>query len=236
MYNNEIYNKERELLLGNIDILLEDINDILDGHAAVLTESIGYISEYKWLSPLYESAMDISDLEKEYKNINDANKNSFFKKCITKLKKLIDWWYKEEPDKQFKTLRTVLKASLKIFGLIIMIYAPGTKFVSSRIIGYKGANKILKYFLSSKSIAHGIMTSFYANILKTINNISNKKYESINSKDIDNNIKQFDAEIDSLNDKIEKADSEYVKDIYREQKKELENILAKLIKLKGGIK
>jgi hypothetical protein len=237
MYNSNIYNKEIELLNGNVDILLEDIYDSIDNDQFILNEAISFMDEYKWLKPLHESVSDISDLEKDLTKLNDDSKEkeTLLKKCINKLKSLYNWWYKEEPDKKFKTLRIVLKISFKLLGIILILTAPGKKLIAKHIIPYTGSNKILKKLITSKKIAYSLTSSFYMNIINTFNKIEKQNIENVNMKDIDKIIKEIDSQIDLLYNKLETCSDED-KDLLLKQKKELENVLAKLIKIKDGDK
>lgn len=110
---------EYDLINSNItdDELVDLLCEMIDNTSTeknVLLESISH-NEFKSYSVLYESINEINSIDK-----NLDNKN-----LISKLKnnavKVFNWWYKEDPNKQYKTLRAVLKILFKILKIILPI-------------------------------------------------------------------------------------------------------------------
>lgn len=212
-----------------------------------LLESCGdLVSKY---SVLIEAVDELHTIETEANELaksesdTDEKKMGIIKKAITSIKNLFNWWYKEEPDKKFNTLRIILKISLQILNIIVVIWAPGRAAITKTLtrskageavgkIAYKGSKKIPKKLFSQSAILTTIVRVGYGQALKFINSIDNAAYEKINLNSIDHNIKSYDAAIDKINDMIEKTEAEPVKNELIATRKSLESSLAALIKIK----
>lgn len=211
----------------------------------VLEESASFIDINKSYNVLVESISVYNDLKKESKNLDDVDKQiGFFGKCKKTLKSAFDWWYKEDPNKKFKTLRIILKLALDIAVLIIGIKLPGSEKLAdkalmstvgnvARKISYKGSNKILRKMLNERAILLATIKTIYFSLLGVIRKIDKSIYSSINSKDIEANIQAYDKAVDRFNNLIEKTDDPTEKKVLIESKKNMEDSLAELIKLKN---
>ena len=225
------------LILEYIDSNIDSVDDVY----YPLTEAIGMFPELSTYSVLIESVNEIKKTEKE---INEAKgekdpekKIKFIDKIIQSVKNLFNWWYKIEPDKKFKTLHTILKILVKVIALIILIYYPEkallTKGIAARLpIGYEGSNKILQILISKKVIAATIVRSIINQIYKVIGSLNKKAEFSANIKDIEKSIAEYDKAIDEINKLLEETGDPQIKMNLEKTKKDLEDTLRLLIKIK----
>lgn len=244
------------------DIDLMNSNDIDTDIVDILYESI---DNYDMLNVLEESAIAFTAVNNDYRVLieaiedtnslrkeaaaasNDNNKQiGFLKKCKNTVRSIFDWWYKEDPDKKHKTLRLVLKLVIEITVLILEIKTPGAGMLANkalmtkagnvaRRISYKGDKKILRKLLNERAILLAAIKTIYVSILMWLKKIDNYAHDKINSADIDKNITAYDKAVDRLNDLISKTDDPKEKEILVQSKKNIEDSLAELIKIKNNI-
>ena len=227
--------------------LIESIYNLIDSEDKLLvslTESIETDTNISKYVPLIESVDNINDLSKDAKDIKDEKGAiKFLDKVTTSLKKLFDWWYKEDPDKKCQTLRIVLKSAMKLLSLILTLYVP-SKVMAPKIlnsgagkaiskVAYSGGSKLLNRFFSKKAIATTIALVGFTEIETMIKSIDHSIYVRMNSKDLDANIKEYDITIDKLNNMLDDKNNEPVKKQLEAMKASTEKSLAALMKIKN---
>ena len=104
-----------------LDYLTECIN-LNKKPDMLLTESILY-SEYEILfeatSEIIDAQHEINNLTKNIKSEKDYTKKvALLDKLSDSFKKLVNWWYKIDPNKKFKTLHFILNLSTSILLLL----------------------------------------------------------------------------------------------------------------------
>jgi hypothetical protein len=126
---------------------LSIIDDILNGEQIVITESI---ENYYEIQPLLEAAQELMSAEitatKASVTKDPAKANNIADILVDKIKDVIKWFYKLEPDKKCESLSRVLRVLIKstftilvIAGLICTIPAPIP--TSALSVGIAGAAK-----------------------------------------------------------------------------------------------
>lgn len=233
------YNKSLDTLLEMLSIKM-DINDY---PPVSLTENIFITNNFSEYIPLIEAVDQISSFQKDLSKLsksNDSEKDTIFRKCISSFKSLIDWWYKIEPNKKFKTLHTILKLLVKVLLIIANIYI--SVKVSNKVLNTKAISNIPDKILSigkrkislKKNVVKFLTGYGLDRIYEFTESLTTKKIElSVNIKDIDKNIDELDKDIDKLNDMIAKIDDGDIKNALIQTRNEFENSLSKLMKLKS---
>lgn len=218
------------------------------------------LKEYSILLESAKEIKDCEKSIKDLKIESDDKKESVVKKLIDSLKKLSDWYFKADPDKKFKTFHIILRLIVNILLVILpIIYPYGNivKVVSNTKFGKMIPNIHLPRKLKPDSFLHKVLSKFIITAIKdnrvvivregivltlirtlllTISQslrkiISNIEIKS-NIKDIDKNIKALDNAIDEYNRMIESSNSDVVINDLKEQRRALEDTLAKLIRIK----
>lgn len=206
-----------------------------------LTEAIGLCPEILSYSVLIESVDEINNTKKEIEKAENEKDPEKKIKCIDKLtqalKNLFNWWYKIEPNKKYKTLRLVIKIIIEVIGFIILIYHPGksllTKGIAARLpIGYEGGSKILQTLIGKKVIAATITRTILNQIYKVLRKLNDKAELAANIEDLDKVIEEYDKAIDEINEMLENTGDPQIKMSLEKSKKELEQTLKYLIKLR----
>ena len=231
----------------SLDMLLEMLSiqmDITDYIPNSLTENISIINNFSEYMPLIEAADQIASAQKDLselsKNGDSKQKENLLKRCVAKFKALIDWWYKIEPDKKFKTLHTVLKILVKILFIVADIYV--ADIVTSKVLGTKAVSKlpdktfkIGKRNVSIKKNVIKFVTGYglgkVSDFAKTIT--TEKMRFNVNKKDLDKNISELDKNIDKLNNMISEVNDPETKNALMNAKMELQDTLGKLMRLKA---
>ena len=229
-----------------MDKLYEAINNCDNSYINVLTESIELNSNLSRYSVLIESTETVNNIKNDIKKINkDEDKENIFQKALKPAKDLLNWWYKETPDKKFASLRLVLKLILEIVGLIIIIKTPGSRAIKAAVdnsatgnvirnIAYKGSSKILSKLFSQEKLLLTVTRTLYLAIFTFIKKMDNKIYKKYNEERIAEDIKEYDTTIDKLNTLIEQSDNDEEKEELEKQKHICENTLAALIKIRDS--
>lgn len=208
-----------------------------------LIESINIIPEIEEYRTLIESATEIKAVQQEISS-NKINKNapvedkiSAIDKILTPFKKLIDWWYKVDPEKKYKTMHIILKCAIDILILVVSNRIASkltiTKEIGKRLpIGYEGSNKLMNKLFSRESIASGMVSSVVLMIKNFLKGIDDHIEYKVNKKDLDKNIKIFNASVETLNDLIYDCEDPITKKDLMKKKSNIEMALSKLIKMK----
>ena len=237
--SNMLYNSE-----DIDDTIIECIDAKLDGKEYPLNESIEFCPKLLEYSVLIESVDEISNVKKDIKNIKnekDPKKiNNILDRITKSVRDAFNWWYKVDPEKKHKTLHTILKLLVVVLTIILIIWGPGKgiiiKNIAARLpIGYEGAKGVLAFFFSKTRIAAILVSTIYAKILSVIHKIDLKIEESVNAKDIDKSIKEYDKAIDILNDMIKEVGDPQIKMHLEKSKKNVEESLSELIRIKERI-
>lgn len=227
-----------------IDFLCESIMD--DSKLDLLTESVGLLIENSEYSNIAKAVSEYNDLKKQFSSSEDNEQSkNIFKKLIAKVKGIVNWWYKEEPGKKFKTFRVVLTILVSITMIILTIKGPGAVKVADKLLttkvgkvitgaSYKGSNKFFQQRFSDSAIATGIIKGLYAILLAEMQRISDKVRDKINLKNIDDNIKACDNSIEKLNGILRNMDdNDPNKANVERQVKDIEDVLKSLTKTKA---
>lgn len=250
LFANKLYtSKESDKLM------MEAINKFVDSDLLVfpLNESIELAPQFSNYIPLIESIEELKDIEndiKDAKNETDLDKKGNILSRLTKsIKKLIDWWYKIEPDKKFNSLRSILKILLSALVLILSIKNPKMKEGSKRLakklpvgtdnkpfdigmIGKDSAKTIAKSIFSKETIAASIIAIAFQKLLEGLEKIDKLIEYNVNKEDLDKNIKYFDETIDKINDMIEVCDNPDIKKELIKSRENAKKSLARLTYLK----
>lgn len=233
--------------IKSLDILLEMLSikmDIDDYLPISLVENVCIANNFSEYMPLIEATDAISSIEKDLselsKSDNKENKDNILKKCVKTFKSVVDWWYKIEPNKKFKTLHTVLKLLVKILMFVADIYIADVvtkKVLDTKTIS-KIPDKVLKFGNKDISIKGNIiklLTGYgLGKISDFVKSLTVQKMEfNINKKDLDKNISELDKGIDKLNNIISKTNDSEMRNSLIKTKTELENTLSELMRLKS---
>ena len=231
------------------DIIINMLYESIDNpdNMSVLYESALSYDANKSYHILVESIDEYHNLKKEASDASDDSEKQlkFLGKCKRVVKNAFNWWYKEDPYKKHKTLRLILKLAIEVTILVIAIKLPGSGKLADKVlmtkagnaaraISYKGTNKILRKLFNERAIVLAVIRNVYFSLLLWLRSLDNKAYKDINSKDIDKNIEMYDKSIDKLNDLIDKTDDPKEKEILKESKKNMEDSLAELMKIKNS--
>lgn len=209
-YINDITNLYN--MTSNEDAILDYLNECVETGIAptdILTETITY-SEYM---PLFETVTELANakneiekLSKEVKSKEDYKKKaSLTEKVVDSFKKLMKWWYKEDPTKKFKTLHTIISLSVNIIMLIGYLKIVRTAPINAVNLGNR--LPIKSAGLRSAISSTAIFIPIYL-ISKFLGDLSHNAYMKINSVDLEKNIAAYDKAIDKITDLIEKTDDE----------------------------
>ena len=238
-YISEYYKLEKSLNESvyinslSVDILLEMLSIKLDADQYIptsLTENVNVINLFNEYLPLIEAA-ELVNSDKDNSSDSDSNnsegntkkKKEFIAKYTNSVRKLIDWWYKIEPDKKFNSFVLISKVSKQVAGIDIVKSIPDKRIKFSHVdISIK--NNII-YTIVSTAIS--VITGF-------IKGLSNKIEYAVNKKDLDKNISEMDKSIDKINDLLGKTDDVNEKKRLQKTKSDLSECLAKLIKLRDN--
>lgn len=245
--NESIYNNNND----SLDILLEMLSFRLDSDDFYmpLTENITIINTFSEYMPLIEAVDVVNDLNKSTNELKKAPNENVFNKVFKSLKNLVNWYYKIEPDKKYKTFHTVLRIVMKILVWLLSMYV--SKKVGFAIAGkientakfqnisdnaVKSLSSVLEPEKTKKMLnllLGGVMASIIQSLLDPIRALSDKVEYEINKKDLDKNIKELDNSIEIINKKLsnDKLPPE-VKEKLIKARENLSSTLAKLIKLK----
>jgi tetratricopeptide (TPR) repeat protein len=93
----------------------------------------------------------------------------------------------------------------------------------------------LKFFFAKTRLAAILVGTIYGKILKVIKNIDEKLELAANIKDIDKAIEEYDKAIEVLNKLIEETEDDKIKENLKNTKKEIEQSLADLTKIRDRI-
>ena len=207
----------------SIDTLLEMLSlqlDMTDYGPISLLENTNILNSFNEYIPLIESVNELASAQKDFKELKkDVNNDNIFKKCLKSLKGALNWWYKVEPDKKFKTLHVILK--ILVYVLIFIGKIPDKVFHIGK------ASVSTKYTVLLQLISMGV-----SQIETFILGLSSKAEYEINKNDLDKNISEFDAEIDKINDQLSKNNDPEIEKKLIETKSKLSDALAKLIRIK----
>lgn len=243
-----IINKDYDSI---IDYLCECVTD--DNNMIILQECAAY--------PLLETAgceqevkfiEEYNELKKELNNLNGDDiegRTGVIHKISNYVKRLINWWFKVDPNKKFKNVRLVIKILLAITLFVITFKFSKTisKQIASNIlptsagavarkISYKGTNKVLKSLFSAESILITSIRLGYNFILSKLIGTYYDCKDKVNLKDIDSNIDAYENALDKVNgllcDYKEEMDDKTEKEL-RKHKNSLENSIAMLTRIKS---
>ena len=180
----------------------------------LLNESMLY-SEYEILfettSEIIEAQHEINNLTKNIKSEKDyTEKVALLDKLSDSFKKLVNWWYKIDPNKKFKTLHFILNLSTSILLLLFTFKSikHAGKISAKAALNINLLNGSRKAFNIKCGIIMTIIGLALNGILAFLSKKSEDLYEKINSKDLEKNIAEYDKAIDKINEIIEKTDSE----------------------------
>lgn len=256
-YISEYYKLEKSLNESvyinslSIDILLEMLSIKLDADQYIptsLTENINVINLFNEYLPLIE-AVELVNSDKDSSSDSDSNNNSegdtkkkkeFIAKCADSVRKLIDWWYKIEPDKKFKTLHLILKIVVQLVSAVVsfVLISKVSKQVAGIDIIKSIPDKRIKFSHVDISIKNNVIYTIVSTAISAITGfvkgLSNKVEYVVNKKDLDKNISEMDKSIDKINDLLGKTDDVNEKKRLQKTKSDLSECLAKLIKLRDN--
>lgn len=244
---NNLLGIEQEIVCSrNEDLLLECIYRYIDSEDELIypiSESVNNMDEFNMYIPLIESIDEIKEISKDINKLDSEKdlekKTGLIEKINQSIKKLFDWWFKIEPNKKYKTLRTVLKTLLSIIGIIILIKMPGSKALivnaAARLPGYTGPSKVLYGLFGRVTIATALIALCYKKVREFIKGLNDKAYQSINSKDIELNINEMDKSIDKLNDLIQITTNAEEKSKLIDMRNDTEDALRELIRCRNQI-
>lgn len=242
--NESVYNNE-----SSVDVLLEMLSirlDLNECNPLPLTESSIVVNEFSEYIPLIEAVDVISSAKEELSKLseskNDDNKkDTILAKSLKSVKKLIDWWYKIEPDKKFKTLHTVLKVISHLLIIFIDMYISFK--ISDKVLGVKAVSSLpdktikigknVSFSIKSK-VVFSIVNLGLSQISDFVGQLSCKLEYLVNKKDLDKNISEIDKTIDKLNDLMDKTDDFDEKKQIKEYVNNLSKTLAKLTILRDN--
>ena len=185
--------------LINKSILFENFDyDCFDGYD-VLTEASSDINKINDEMSDISSEQSIGDMQKKSSNI---------------VKKILSWWYKEDPNSQAKTFRLVVTLLGKLLSIVLKIYL--SKKVIAKFIKPIAASSVDKILPLASDGVQKVSNFFIVGLLaNSLNSVVNK-FKSIskniignngikyNKKDLENSIEKFSAIIKSTNDAIDK--------------------------------
>lgn len=230
----------------SLDILLEMLSiklDMDDYLPTTLNENVNIIIGYPEFMPLIEAVDEIAELNKNMKDLkSDKNNENIFNKCKKSLKSVIDWWYKVDPDKKFKTLHVVLKVLVIVLSIVASIYFghKAVKFVGNTNLYKNIPDKVFKVGKSEISVKKYLMSTLVLDGVGKIEiflgKLLSKAEYSVNKKDIDKNIAEFDKSIDKINEQISNTDDPKLKSELEKTKAKLSSSLSKLIKMRDNNK
>lgn len=228
------------------DYIIDKIYESIDSeeHLSAIFEAAETMPLYNKYSVLLEAVDELNNIKIELTEISKEKDANIFKRIINGLRKLFNWWYKEDPNCKFRSLKVVLKILLPIIGLIITLYGmPATtnklagKLLNTKAqkviskISYHGKGKHLSKMFSERANAMAIIRIIYSNILTFIKKTDHKIYSKVNENDINLNIKELDKTVDKLNEMIENADDLIKPDLIK-SKNAAEESLKNLMQLK----
>lgn len=227
-----------------IDFLCECISD--DSKIEVLSESVMLLLENTEYKEAVNYTVEYKKLKEQFKNCGDEESaKGIIGKLKANLKALSRWWYKEEPDKKFKTLKLVLEMAVAVTVLICSIKMPGgskvaTKALNSKVVGgaikkisYKGSKKALVRAFGPVAVTRGLTRGIYLIMIDLIQTLSNSHHDKVNKVDLDNNIKACDKAIDALNSKLSNMNDDDPNRVEVEREvKDVEGVLRALMNVK----
>lgn len=243
--NESVYNNNL-----SVDILLEMLSIKLDADQYIptsLIENVNVINLFDEYLPLIEAA-ELVNSDKDNSSDSDSNnsegntkkKKEFIAKYTNSVRKLIDWWYKIEPDKKFKTLHLILKIVVQLISAVasFVLISKVSKQVAGIDIVKSIPDKRIKFSHVDISIKNNIIYTIVSTAISVITGfikgLSNKIEYAVNKKDLDKNISEMDKSIDKINDLLGKTDDVNEKKRLQKTKSDLSECLAKLIKLRDN--
>jgi hypothetical protein len=250
------------------DCLLEAIYEYIDSdimNSVLLEFADATTNKYKpLLETIDEVKKNIDDIHKEP---DEEKKNGIIQKTINSFKSLISWFFKEDPNKKFKTLHIVIKLGIKIiFALYfanmtmgpltsklkdtnilkkgakaiskVDIIGKGVNAVNDKVMATAAVKKVSKAMpkvlgMKTKKLIRSIITGMEMTLISYKKDVNDKIYDSVNSKDLDNNIKRYNQNIKEFDKIIDetKDNEEFVNEI-KSIRERYEKALANLILLK----
>ena len=243
--NESVYNNSL-----SVDILLEMLSIKLDADQYIptsLTENVNVINLFNEYLPLIE-AVELVNSDKDSSSDSDSNnsegntkkKKESIAKYANSVRKLIDWWYKIEPDKKFKTLHLILKIVVQLISAVVsfVLISKVSKQVAGIDIIKSIPDKRIKFSHVDISIKNNVIYTIVSTAISAITGfikgLSNKVEYTVNKKDLDKNISEMDKSIDKINDLLGKTDDVNEKKRLQKTKSDLSECLAKLIKLRDN--
>ena len=245
LLNESIYSNNKD---KSLDILLEMLSVKLDIDEYIpepLTENVSISYIFNKYRPLIEAVDEITEVKNDLSKLKSSDseeKEGILKKCVKSFKRVIDWWYKIEPNKKFKMLHIILKILVSIVSFVAELYISSK--ITNKVLNTKVVNnmpdKIINIGKRERSIKKTIISLVLnlgmGRIIDFITSITSDKIKiAVNKKDLDKNIKEIDSSIDKINEKLSKEYDEETRISLIKTKKELSDTLSKLIKLKDNI-
>ena len=245
LLNESIYLNDKDRVFDTLFEMLSVKLDIDEYIPESLSENVSMSHIFNRYIPLIEAVDEITEAKNNLsrlKSSDDKEKESILKKSMRSFKRLIDWWYKIEPNKKFKMLHIILKILVAIALFVAELYISSK--VTNKVLNTKVVNnmpdKIINIGKRERSIKKTIISLVLnlgmGRIIDFITSITSDKIKiAVNKKDLDKNIKEIDSSIDKINEKLSKEYDEETRISLIKTKKELSDTLSKLIKLKDNI-
>lgn len=201
-------NPSEDLLIEMIDARLESDNNPFFS----LTENISVAPNNELINiyrPLCEAVDELSEITSDLSKADPKKADNIFKRVV-------DWWYKIEPNKKFKTLHTVIEIGFKVLKIAYFVYSmipskSPTNLISGKIASSRTRlGKVVS--TASKNvvgrfIVNGVINGIINLLLDFLGEINNFVKIKVNEKDIDTNIKCFQNSIERL-EKLQKTETD----------------------------
>ena len=224
------------IMLEAADLLKNDTKSLNEvGIDRYFDQILNEAAEFSDISLLLEATDDIKEIQSDIQNLDINNKDSI-KKAKSLSSRLLKWYYKVEPNKKFKALRTLIKISNAVSYQIASKLGSGP---FNRIANAESdAAKVI-------GIIFVILTTMSGGIFQAITYFQTKAFAAYqykyNIKDFDDNIKLLKDGYNKLKDKYDLSDDKKVKaglqksmDNYKKSIDELTKLKVKYDKLKNS--
>ena len=214
LLNESIYLNDKDRVFDTLFEMLSVKLDIDEYIPESLSENVSMSHIFNRYIPLIEAVDEITEAKNnlsKLKSSDSEEKEGILKKCMKSFKRLIDWWYKIEPNKKFKMLHIILKILVSIVSFVAELYISSK--ITNKVLNTKVVNnmpdKIINIGKRERSIKKTIISLVLnlgmGRIIDFITSITSDKIKiAVNKKDLDKNIKEIDSSIDKINEKLSK--------------------------------